>query len=150
MGVVNPQHHTTTHFVKMCCCGYSKQHPQYHTTTHVVKMCCCGYSKQHPQHHTTTHIVNMCCCGYSKQHPQHHTTHFVKMLMVLLCVTYEPSYVTAQWPTTGNITLRTIRVISAGTLVHIFIRSTVFENDIYFMVFGPCIIVLAPYAPYAP
>ena len=33
----------------------------------------------------------------SKQHPQHHTTtHFVKMLMVLLCVTYELSYVTAK------------------------------------------------------
>ena len=62
----------TTHFVKMCCCGYSKQHPQHHTITHFVKMCCCGYSKQHPQHHTTIHFVKMCCCGYSKQHPQHH------------------------------------------------------------------------------
>ena len=78
-----PQHHTTTHFVKMCCCGYSKQHPQHHTTTHFVKMCCCGYSKQHPQHHTTTHFVKMCCCGYSKQHPQHHTTtHFVNVVVV--------------------------------------------------------------------
>ena len=48
---------TTTHFNK--CCGYSKQHPQHHTTTHFVKMCCCGYSKQHPQHHTTTHFVNV-------------------------------------------------------------------------------------------
>ena len=65
----HPQHHTTTHFVKLCCCGYSKQHPQHHTT-HFVKMCCCGDSKQHPQHHTTTHFVTMCCCGYSKQHPQ--------------------------------------------------------------------------------
>ena len=74
----------TTHFVKMCCCGYSKQHPQHHTTTHLVKMCCCGYSKQvDPQHHTTTHFVKMCCCGYSKQHPQHHTTtHFVNVVVV--------------------------------------------------------------------
>ena len=69
--------------VKICCCGYSKQHPQHHTTTHFVKMCCCGYSKQHPQHHTTTHFVKMCCCGYSKQHPQHHiTTHFVNVVVV--------------------------------------------------------------------
>ena len=74
----------TTHFVKMCCCGYSKQHPQHHTTTHFVKMCCCGYSKQvDPQHHTTTHFVKMCCCGYSKQHPQHHTTtYFVNVVVV--------------------------------------------------------------------
>ena len=73
----------TTHFVKMCCCGYSKQHPQHHTTTHFVKMCCCGYSKQHPQHHTTTHFVKMFCCGYSKLHPQHHTTtHFVNVVVV--------------------------------------------------------------------
>ena len=79
-GVVGVTTHNTIHFVKMCCCGYSKQHPQHHTTTHFNKMCCCGYSKQHPQHHTTTHFVKMCCCGYSKQHPQHHTTtHFVKM-----------------------------------------------------------------------
>ena len=79
----HPQHHTTTHFVKMFCCGYSKQHPQHHTTTYFVKMFCCGYSKQHPQHHTTTYFVKMCCCGYSKQHPQHHTTtHFVNVVVV--------------------------------------------------------------------
>ena len=73
----------TTHFFKMCCCGYSKQHPQHHTTTHFVKMFCCGYSKQHPQHHTTTYFVKMSCCGYSKQHPQHHTTtHFVNVVVV--------------------------------------------------------------------
>ena len=73
----------TTHFVKMCCCGYSKQHPQHHTTTHFVKMFCCGYSTQHPQHHTTTYFVKMCYCGYSKQHPQHHTTtHFVNVVVV--------------------------------------------------------------------
>ena len=88
VGVVSTRslHHITltTHFVKMCCCGYSKQHPQHHTTTHFVKMCCCGYSKQvDPQHHTTTHFVKMCCCGYSKQHPQHHTTtYFVNVVVV--------------------------------------------------------------------
>ena len=103
----HPQHHTTTHFVKMFCCGYSKQHPQHHTTTYFVKMCCCGYSKQHPQHHTTTHFVKMCCCEYSKQHPQqpillkcvvvgtrnntHNTIQQHTLLMLLLCVTYEPS-----------------------------------------------------------
>ena len=51
-----PQQYLLT---KCVCCGYSKQHPQHHTTTHFVKMCCCGYSKQHPQHHTTTHFVNV-------------------------------------------------------------------------------------------
>ena len=101
-GVVGVTTHNTIHFVKMCCCGYSKQHPQHHTTTHFAKMCCCGYSKQHPQHHTTTHFVKMCCCGYSKQHPQHHillkcvvvgtrsnTIQQHTLLMLLLCVTYD-------------------------------------------------------------
>ena len=67
----------TTHFVKMCCCGYSKQHPQHHTTTHFVKICCCGYSKQvDPQHHTTTHFVNVVVvchlwwCGCCFEYPQ--------------------------------------------------------------------------------
>ena len=67
----------TTHFVKMCCCGYSKQHPQHHTTTHFVKICCCGYSKQvDPQHHTTTHLVNVVVvchlwwCGCCFEYPQ--------------------------------------------------------------------------------
>ena len=80
----HPQHHTTTHFVKMCCCGYSKQHPQHHTTTHFVKMCCCGYSKQHPQHHTTTHLLKCVVVGTRSNTIQQHT-----LLILLLCVTYD-------------------------------------------------------------
>ena len=98
----------TTHFVKMCCCGYSKQHPQHHTTTHFAKMCCCGYLKQHPQHHTTTHFVKMCCCGLVGTRNNTHNTiqqHILlkcvvvgtrsntiqqhTLLMLLLCVTYD-------------------------------------------------------------
>ena len=88
----------TTHFVKMCCCGYSKQHPQHHTTTHFAKMCC-GYSKQHPQHtllkcvvvgtrnntHNTIqqHILLKCVVvGTRSNTIQQHT-----LLMLLLCVT---------------------------------------------------------------
>ena len=60
---------------------------QQHISTKCVVVWCCG--RCDPQHHSTTHFVKMCychCCGYSKQHPQQHT-----LLMLLLCVTYEPS-----------------------------------------------------------
>ena len=33
-------------------------HP-HHFNNNFVKMCCCGYSKQHQQHHTITHFVNV-------------------------------------------------------------------------------------------
>ena len=72
-----PQQHILTKCVLWCCGCYD---PQHHSTTHFVKMCCCGYSKQHPQHHTTTHFAKMCCCGYSKQH--HTATHFINVVVV--------------------------------------------------------------------
>ena len=55
-----------------------------HNTIHFVKMCCCGYSKQHPQHYTTTHLLKCVVVGTRSNTIQQHT-----LLMLLLCVTYD-------------------------------------------------------------
>ena len=104
-GVVGVTTHNTIHFVKMCCCGYSKQHPYNTIQQHILTKCvvvgtrnnthntiqqhtllkCVVVGTRNNTHNTIQqHILLKCVVGTRSNTIQQHT-----LLMLLLCVTYD-------------------------------------------------------------